>query len=737
MRKISMAAAAATVVLTLAACTGVPERARGYKGSTTSTTVVGTAVGVRLVSYDACDDLLGWFRSQAEARVGPYGLDGGPEMYAVEDSAGDQMTAGAAREEATNSAEAPAPATSAGGGDSDKSAGDGSTTGTNNQEAGVDESDIVKLAGTRVLTLRGNQLVIAELASGAPVEVARVELPLGYASQMFVTGERVFVVGSSTTAADGPTAGPSDGSSDGGMTEEMSRDMAVSRSYPGTQGTSIVEVSLAGTPKVAGHVTVDGEISSGRLTDGTVRFVMTRPQPSLGFVMPSGATPEALELAERTNREVVAKSSIEHWLPARIDDAGGRTPLVACNATFRPTVDAGLGTTTVLTIPDGLTSLNATTVVTDGGITYASTGGLYVATPRWNGRIEPMPMPMPMPVEPGAGARRSDSDESTTAVAEEVGTTTQIHRFDTSTKTATTYQASGEVTGSLIGQYAMSEWKGNLRVASTASTGRAGTNEGQRSLVTVLGREGDRLVQVGQVDGLGPTEQIRGVRFDGATGYVVTFRQTDPLYVVDLSDPTKPVTRGELEVPGFSSYLHPVGEHRVLGVGSDATEQGRITGAKVSLYDTADPTAPKELATWTMQDGHFLAGDDPHAFTWEPTRRLVVLGGSGYIQGGYRSGAVVLRIDDTGIAEVGWLDHSGHVVTRPNQPSCPPGANCIEPAIEGDGDGVIPDYVSSGGPISRTMFVATGAGDRLVAVSDSGISTHDPATLTETGWLAY
>ena len=732
MRKISMAAAAATVVLTLAGCTGVPERARGYEGSTTTSTVVGTATGVRLVSYDACDDLLGWFRSQAESRVGPYGLDGGPEMYAVEDTAGEQMTAGAAREGATNTAEAPAPATSAGSGDTDKAAVDEAATGTNNQEAGVDESDIVKLAGTRVLTLRGNQLVIAELASGAPVEVARLELPLGYASQMFVTGERVYVVGSSTIAADDPTGGPTDGSSDGGMTEEMSRDMAVSRSYPGTQGTSIVEVSLAGTPKVAGHVTVDGEISTGRLTDGTVRFVMTRPQPSLGFVRPSSGTPEALELAERTNREVVAKSSTEHWLPARIDDAGGRTPLVACNATFRPTVDAGLGTTTVLTISDGLTSLNATTVVTDGGITYASTGGLYVATPRWSGWNRPMPMPMP--VEPGAGVRRSDSDESSTAVAEEVGTTTQIHRFDTSTKTATSYQASGEVTGSLIGQYAMSEWQGNLRVASTASVGRAGTDEGQRSLVTVLGREGDRLVKVGQVDGLGPTEQIRGVRFDGPTGYVVTFRQTDPLYVVDLSDPAKPVTRGELKVPGFSSYLHPVGEHRVLGVGSDATEQGRITGAKVSLYDTSNPAAPKELATWTLQGGSFLASDDPHAFAWDPSRHLVVLGASWYDEGSNGSGAVVLRIDDAAIVDVGRITHDAHVGGEvpdvPYEPSCLPDANCIEPAI------APPGYIAQGGPISRTVFVTTDAGDRLAAISEAGISTHDPATLIETGWLA-
>ena len=82
------------------------------------------------------------------------------------------------------------------------------------------------------------------------------------------------------------------------------------------------------------------------------------------------------------------------------------------------------------------------------------------------------------------------------------------------------------------------------------------------------------LAPVGRLDGLGPTEEIQAVRYLGDRAYVVTFRRTDPLYVIDLADPTNPTALGELKVNGFSSYLHPVGENRLLGVGTDADGSG-------------------------------------------------------------------------------------------------------------------------------------------------------------------
>ena len=93
----------------------------------------------------------------------------------------------------------------------------------------------------------------------------------------------------------------------------------------------------------------------------------------------------------------------------------------------------------------------------------------------------------------------------------------------------------------------------------------------------MLGEGNEKLVEVGRVGGLGRGERIYSVRFIGEVGYVVTFRQVDPLYTVDLAHPEKPRVIGELKVPGYSAYLHPVGPGRLLGVGQDADSQGRTS----------------------------------------------------------------------------------------------------------------------------------------------------------------
>ncbi|MPM42711.1 hypothetical protein SDC9_89380 [bioreactor metagenome] len=115
---------------------------------------------------------------------------------------------------------------------------------------------------------------------------------------------------------------------------------------------------------------------------------------------------------------------------------------------------------------------------------------------------------------------------------------------------------------------------------------------------------------VGSVTGLAKGEQIKSARFSGNTAYMVTFETTDPLYVVDLTNPSKPVIKGELKLPGFSSYLHPVGDNLIIGVGQSTAEQfyrdekgneivtGFInTGLKASLFDVSDPENPKEISS--------------------------------------------------------------------------------------------------------------------------------------------
>ena len=97
---------------------------------------------------------------------------------------------------------------------------------------------------------------------------------------------------------------------------------------------------------------------------------------------------------------------------------------------------------------------------------------------------------------------------------------------------------------------------------------------------------------VGRVGGLGRGERVYAVRFVDDVGYVVTFRQVDPLYTLDLSNAERPRVLGELKIAGYSSYLHPIGDDLLLGIGQDATEQGRTLGTQLSLFDVSDLRRP-------------------------------------------------------------------------------------------------------------------------------------------------
>jgi hypothetical protein len=145
--------------------------------------------------------------------------------------------------------------------------------------------------------------------------------------------------------------------------------------------------------------------------------------------------------------------------------------------------------------------------------------------------------------------------------------------------------------------------------------------------ITVLRPDGDgTLREVGHLDDLGIGEQVKSVRFIEDRAYVVTFRQTDPLFAVDLSDDTAPRLLGELKLPGFSEYLHPIGDGRLLGIGSEADEDtGGVTGFKATLFDVSDPTDPKELDSFVEANATSAVGYDPHSFTWDPVRRQAIV----------------------------------------------------------------------------------------------------------------
>ena len=272
------------------------------------------------------------------------------------------------------------------------------------------------------------------------------------------------------------------------------------------------------------------------------------------------------------------------------------------------------------------------------------------------------------------------------------GTRTEIHRFDVSDPSKTVYKASGSVPGFILNNYALSEFNGDLRVASTEDPPwqTAGPAAQSSSRVTVLRQDGNKLNPVGAVGGLGQGERIYGVRFMGERGYVVTFRQIDPLYTLDLSTPTAPKVVGELKIPGYSAYLHPVGENLLLGVGREGAN------AKASLFDVSNLAAPREVTNLQFAVSSTSVENEPHAFLFWAPKKLVVLPLQSY-QPPF-TGAVGIHVEPNALSEVGRITHK--VDARPEF-----------------------------APVERSLVV----GDKLYSLSYLGLSTSSVDTLGAAG----
>jgi hypothetical protein len=356
-----------------------------------------------------------------------------------------------------------------------------------------------------------------------------------------------------------------------------------------------------------------------------------------------------------------------------------------------------------------------------GQTVYASAEHLYVAAPEWFDWSAPRPL--------------GDVPEG---VPDDVGT--DIHRFDI-TGPAATYEMSGHVDGTLLDQFALDEHDSHLRVATTTGLAWAGGEDESESHVTVLAPSDGALVEVGRVSGLGRGETIQSVRFMGSVGYVVTFEQTDPLYTLDLADPAAPAVAGELKILGFSAYLHPVGEGRLLGVGQDATEEGRQLGTQIALFDVRDPAAPTRLAQAVIPESSSAAEWDHHAFLWWEPTGLAAVPVSAYAVGGSFDGLIGFGVDVEGgtLGELGRIAHP--VVTVPGDGSggssgvvepVPP--TQIEPGEPTEpGDVLPPEDFSFPDPILRSFVV----GDRLWTLSSGGLGTSDLATLGGTEFLPF
>ncbi len=511
--------------------------------------------------------------------------------------------------------------------------------GSNDQEAGVAEGNSTVTDGrhlhTTIATPTGLELRTVALED-PPRVVGRVELPgAGRGSTPTVPG------GATTWGAVAPSSFPPQlflrGRQLVVVTSEAIGDVPLGAgadevpwSSQPTTTVTLVDTTDPALPRVEASTRLEGQVVATRMVGDVPRVVLSTV-PEVVARAGSGAYSDPAG-----TRGLVESITGEQVLPRRVAPDGTVEPLVDCEQVLAtPDATASVDDpNVVVTSPEvvsvvsvGRTLEDLSTTTVQGGFglgttVYASPRAVYLTS--------------------GVGSW----DVPNAAV----------HRIELAGD-ATRYTGSGTVPGQVLDQYSLSELDGDLRVVTTttdpapvttdptATTGVPGPapapdvttgvvetlpvpspvptavppTEGR---LTVLrpGPDG-ALAEVGHVDDLGVGERVQSVRFVGDLAYVVTFRQVDPLFAIDVSDPTAPRVLGELKIPGFSEYLHPLGDGRLLGVGVDADELGVNRGAKVSLFDVSDPTRPVETSVLSFPDAATSLRGDPLAFTWDPLRR--------------------------------------------------------------------------------------------------------------------
>ncbi|HUC15241.1 MAG TPA: beta-propeller domain-containing protein, partial [Acidimicrobiales bacterium] len=571
--------------------------------------------GASLVSYTNCSQMLQQVKAQALKEVGPYGLaattdgvpygevfhgvDFGPGPVVAREGA--PLAAGMALQGAAVAGTASAP--------SDASSQPQAYSTTNNQEAGVDEPDMVKTNGQLMVILRQQPqgLQVVDVSGSTPVLDGFLALPqFAELDGMFLVGQDAVVIGSVVSPSQpvnyasggAPVPLPYSPAGRVGPGGPMIPASTIERPVlppfgGGASSTDVVVVSLANpqAPSVLNTFSFQSQEQGARLINGQVVLVLTN-QPRLPWVYASGGAPAAQKAATAANRALIESSRASDWLPStsvttgRGKSAKTVTRAASCAATYHTAIASGLGTVSVVSLdPTSDAPGSEVTVLGNAENVYVSATQLYVATTAWQFQSG-----WTCPPSPFAACPMEPADVPASPVSDAIST--DIYGFDISNPSEPRYIGSGTVPGTLIGQYAMSEYNGYLRVATTAGEPTpapvdGGTAPAQLSdnIVSVLQPDNGALASVGKLDGLGSGEKIYSVRFEGDLGYVVTFNQVDPLYVIDLSDPRQPALAGQVSLSGYSSFLQPLSAGLLLGVGQAVDQTLAPQGLQVEVFD--------------------------------------------------------------------------------------------------------------------------------------------------------
>lgn len=466
-----------------------------------------------------------------------------------------------------------------------------SFSGTNVQVEGIDEGDIIKTDGEflYIFDENRNEISIVHVAEGSMELVSRISASEEFSGnevgrEMYLVGNRLVLIVS-------------------GYRMERTEDTEIparedDESYGSCAVTEILtyDISKKAAPVLLSSLEQDGSLLSSRCTGGKVYVISRYGNASYWYYDDRLLEEEKTEVSEET---------YARYSPM----AGGKRIPADCIYLSEEPVTSNFLVVAAMSpeAPQGF--LDVMSLLADGEECYVSNSYIYVGNRRWQNPEIPYDR-------------------------------TELYRFAYTDGKIT---PAGQVTvkGTLDGQFSMDEAKGYLRVVTTVTeyTYKEKYISSRKESNALYIYDG-QLALTGSIEQLAPEEQIKSARLMGDIGYFVTFRQTDPLFSVDLSDPANPEVLGTLKIPGFSAYLHPYGENLLLGIGYAADEvTGRTECVKLSMFDVSDPTDVKEVHTMYLEE-----------FT------------STGVEGSHKAALVDVKKDSIGLPVRGWSDNKEYNV---------------------------------------------------------------------------
>ena len=632
-------------------------------------------------------------------------------------------------------------------------------TDTNTQVAGVDEGDIVETDGLHIYLLHGQQLIVVKSwPPAALAEQAAFDLE-GQPQEMFVADGRAVIY--SSVYFDGPRpdygypddvppfvgprpvepgGDPDPGAIDAGVPTDpanvsggISADEAFADSLPpgppqpgvpylpsgAGSFTKITTLDVSGdAPVLVSEHYIEGYALSSRRHDDVARVIV---QASLrgpianayGWVNlydDRGNRLDGDALARRVQTwledriATIRSASLTDWLPRELvrEDGELREVPPSCADFYVPPVgQTGYGLTEVVTSHMDGGPIGRTAILGEASTVYANETSLLLAQPdyRWD------------------ELRRRSEQRSV------------LHRFALDGD-RTTYEASGVFPGRVNNQFSIDERGGVVRIATTRDRA-VGDDEVALpdsdepvidwvqtepvNYVVTLAQKGDTLEALGSTPPMAPNERIQSARFVGDLAYVVTFRQIDPLFVVDLSDPAAPTVLGSLKIPGFSTYMQPLDDDHLLTIGRYVDpNSNRDAGLQLQIFDVSDPTNPVQMHTLTVR-GYSSAQSDHRAFIFDRDKGLLAIPVEDY---GYHFSSTLrlfhVSIDD-GFAEAGSISHDTLF------------ADCVK--FDGPDEMYVDYSCNYPANVRRGLFID----DYVYAISYGGVSVHALPSLEEVG----